>query len=87
MFELNEDGTITRLVSYEDEQKWLIKRGKELAKEAGIKEGRREGLKEGIKENQINTAKKLLLRGMEIKEVNEITNLKEEEIIKIQTEL
>ncbi len=79
MFELNEDGTITRLVSYEDEQKWLIKRGKELAKEAGIKEG--------IKENQMNTAKKLLLRGMEIKEVSEITNLKEEEIIKIQKEL
>ena len=75
VFELNEDGTITRLVSYEDEQKWLIKRGKELAK------------KEGIKETQIKAAKKLLSKGMDIKEISEILNLKEEEIIKIQEEL
>ena len=46
-----------------------------------------EGIKEGIKETQINTAKKLLSRGMKIKEISEITDLKEEEIIKIQNEL
>ena len=87
VFELNEDGTITRLVSYEDEQKWLIKRGKELAKQAGIKEGKEVGIKEGIKENQINTARELLKRDMSIHDIIEITKLSEEEIIKIQKEL
>ena len=76
MFKLNEDGTITRLVSYEDEQKWLIKRGKELAK------------KEGIKETQINTVKELLKEGsLSTKTIAKITKLSEEEIIKIQEKL
>ena len=76
VFELNEDGTITRLVSYEDEQKWLIKRGKELAKEAGIKE------------TQINTVKELLKEGtLPIETIAKVTKLSEEEIIKIQKEL
>ncbi len=84
MFKLNEDGTITRLVSYEDEQKWLIKRGKELAKKEGIQEG----IKEGIKETQINTVKELLKESsLSTKTIAKITKLSEEEIIKIQEKL
>ena len=38
----------------------------------------------GIYETKINTAKKLLSKGMSTKEISEILNLKEEEIINIQ---
>lgn len=47
-------------------------------------EARRQGLEEGIekgeKESKLKIAKKLLEKKMEIKEIAEITGLKEEEI-------
>ena len=79
VLELNDDEDVIRQIELERDARIIVRKEKEYARE--------EGKEEGIKETQINTAKKLLLRGMDIKEVSEITNLKEEEIIKIQKEL
>ena len=45
--------------------------------------GKKEGIKEGKKENQIEIAKKMLAKQMDIKEIAEITELTEEDIKKL----
>lgn len=87
VLELNDDEDVIRQIELERDARIIVRKEKEYAREEGLREGKEEGRKEGIKETQINTAKKLLLRGIEIKEIKEITNLKEEEIINIQKEL
>ena len=48
--------------------------------------GREEGKKEGEKQKQIEIAKKLLQRNMNIEDIKEITGLTEEEISKLKQE-
>ena len=54
------------------------------AKEEGIKEGKKEGLKEGLlkgkKEANMETARKLLKKGMGIKDIIDITGITEKQI-------
>lgn len=54
--------------------------GREKGLEEGREEGKKEGKKEGAKEKQIEIAKKLLSKGMSIKEIQEIVELTKEEI-------
>jgi len=49
----------------------------------GIQEGIQKGRIEGMKEKAIKVARKLLMKGMSIEEVAELTELPEEEIIKL----
>ena len=51
--------------------------------EQGIEQGKKEGIKEGIKENQVETARKMLLKNIPIETIKEITELSEEEIKKL----
>ena len=62
-------------------------KGLEKGIQEGLEKGIQEGLEKGIYETKINTAKKLLSKGMSTKEISEILNLKEEEIINIQKEM
>lgn len=48
-----------------------------------IQEGIQKGRIEGMKEKAIKVARKLLMKGMSIEEVAELTELPEEEIIKL----
>jgi predicted transposase/invertase (TIGR01784 family) len=50
-------------------------------------EGKKEGKKEGIKEEKVAVAQKMLLKGMEIPFVMEITDLSEEEVEDIKKEI
>ena len=50
------------------------------AKEEGIKEGKKEGLLKGKKEANMETARKLLKKGMEIKYIIDITGITEKQI-------
>ncbi len=54
--------------------------GREKGLKEGREEGKKEGKKEGAKEKQIEIAKKLLSKGMSIKEIQEIVELTKEEI-------
>ncbi|MCL0028112.1 hypothetical protein M1M88_00115 [Peptococcaceae bacterium] len=49
----------------------------------GIQKGIQKGRIEGMKEKAIKVARKLLMKGMSIEEVAELTELPEEEIIKL----
>jgi predicted transposase/invertase (TIGR01784 family) len=49
-------------------------------RKAALDKGLREGREEGIKQEKLNTAKKLLQKGMALSEVAEITGLSPEEI-------
>ena len=47
-------------------------------------DGHEEGLKEGKERSQIEIAKKLLLKNINIEEIADITSLSKEEILKIK---
>lgn len=53
-------------------------------KELGREEGRQEGRQEGREQEKIQTAKKLLAMGMDIKQIVVITELTEEQIEKLR---
>ncbi|MCL0106647.1 hypothetical protein M1N78_02955, partial [Peptococcaceae bacterium] len=55
----------------------------EKAKKAVFQKGVQEGIQEGIQKGKLEVAKKLIARGMEVKEVAEIAELPEEEIKKL----
>ena len=58
--------------------------GKSIGKKEGLEQGIKEGLEQGIKQNKISIAKKLLKKGMSVKEISEIIELSKEEIEKIK---
>lgn len=55
--------------------------------EEGRQEGRKEGRKEGRQEEKESTARRLLIRGLSVSEVVEITELEEELVLEIQQKL
>ncbi len=57
-----------------------IKEGKEEGLKEGLEAGKKEGLQVGKKEEKLETAKKMLEKGIDIKTIAEITGLTEEEI-------
>lgn len=65
-----------------------LKQGKEeglkQGKGEGLKQGKEEGLKQGEKEEKIRTTKKLIEKNMPIEQIEEITGLTKEEILKIK---
>ena len=71
------------------EQEWSLEKAYqqelENREKIGIEKGLKQGFEEGLK--QISTVKKLLERGMSIKDIAEIEEITEEEVIKIQEEL
>ncbi len=98
VFRYNEDGTITRMISIEEENKLMQEARERIAKEKGErrgisigkKEGKEEGIligkKEGIKEGTRIIIKNLL-KYMEVEEIHRITNVPIEEIEAIKKEL
>ena len=82
--------TIAQAQSYEDSLKHYrdLKNSLDTAREEGFTEGEERGKKvgllegkiEGIKEGKIDVAKKLLKRGLPIKDISELTGLTENEI-------
>jgi predicted transposase/invertase (TIGR01784 family) len=51
------------------------------------KEAREEGHKEGVKERNIEIAKKMIIKGLKLKDIIEFTSLTKEEIEKIKEEI
>jgi hypothetical protein len=72
--------------SYEEHLKWLRMELSTLKKhkEEGRAEGRLEGRAEGMLEEKIAIAKKMLIKGRDIEEIAELTNLTKEEISKLK---
>ena len=62
-----------------------LKKGIKEGKKEGKKEGIKEGKKEGIEEATNIMCKKLIIKGMKISDISEITNLSEKEIRKVAT--
>jgi hypothetical protein len=62
----------------------LINRGIEKGIEKGREEGIGKGIERGAMEERVRTAKKMLAKGMSLKEIMEITELSPEEIRNIQ---
>ena len=57
---------------------------REEGMEKGIKKGKKEGISQGKKEKTIEIAKKLLMKNIDIKDIEEITGLTKEEIEKLR---
>lgn len=87
VFRYNEDGTITRMISIEEENKLMQEARERIAREKGERRGISIGKKEGIKEGEARGIHKIiknLLKYMEVEEIHRITNVSIEEIEKIK---
>ena len=58
--------------------------GVEKGIKQGIEKGREEGIEQGAYNNKLETAKKLLLKGMSPAEISEITGLQIEKIMELK---
>ena len=63
------------------------KKGEEIGIEKGKKEGREEGLKEGERKGKIEIAKQMLVKGMDIQTIQELTGLSRQWIGRIKSEI
>lgn len=81
---LSDDEILQGIYVKEEMESWMKKVDLKYAKEEGIKEGKKEGLKEGLlkgkKEANMETAIKLLKKGMEIKDITDITGITKKQI-------
>lgn len=81
---LSDDEILQGIYVKEEMESWMKKVDLKYAKEEGIKEGKKEGLKEGLlkgkKEANMETAIKLLKKGMEIKDIIDITGITKKQI-------
>jgi predicted transposase/invertase (TIGR01784 family) len=59
-------------------------KGRQEGKEEGIKEGKEEGIKEGAKNKAIEMAKKMLIKGISLEEISELTDLAIKDIEKLK---
>ena len=87
VFRYNEDGTITRMISIEEENKLMQEARERIAREKGERKGISIGKKEGIKEGEARGIHKIiknLLKYMEVEEIHRITNVSIEEIEEIK---
>ena len=74
------------LISRDDTLRWLALRSEitRMDNEQLLHEAKRDGTKEGIKQGKIEIAKKLLVKGLSLEEIVEITGLTKEEIKNIK---
>lgn len=81
---LSDDEILQGIYVKEEMDSWMKKVDLKYAKGEGIKEGKKEGLKEGLlkgkKEANMETARKLLKKGMEIKDIIDITGITKKQI-------
>ena len=80
MYIINKDGSVTRTISYEEDQKKLFKTRLNLAQE----HGEEKGLKKGEEKNKKETAFKMLELGLSLDTIQKCTSLSEKEIQKLQ---
>jgi len=52
-----------------------LKEGREEGREQGIEQGREQGIEQGIEQEKLETARKLLAKGMSVENILEVTNL------------
>ena len=61
-----------------------LKKGMKKGMKQGIKQGIEQGIQEGINQTKIELAKKMIVKGMPISEISEITGLQASEIEKLR---
>ncbi len=77
---LTGDAEVRRMAELREKWEMDYVSGMNYAEKKGREEGIKEGIKKGEKEKQIEIARKLLKKKMDIKEIAEITGLTEKEI-------
>ena len=83
---LTGDEAVRRLAELREKWEMDYVSGMSLAEERGMEKGIKQGKKEGMKEGVRKIAKKLLEKGVTISEIQEITGLEIEEILKVKNE-
>ena len=61
-----------------------MKKGIEKGREEGIEQGREEGIEQGAYNTKLETAKKLLLKGMSLVEISEVIGLPLETVMELK---
>ncbi len=98
MLDASDDLTVDKLVKADREYRFgkedLIMTAGEQLREEGRQEVRQEGMKlrekgrqEGMKEKAIRTARKMLMKGMKVDDVVELTELPEDEVLKLTVKI
>ena len=77
---LNEQETFQSAMTYEEDQKLILNTEKKISFEEGVSQG----ILKGEKEKQIEIAKAMLLKNIDIKTISECTSLTQEEINKLE---
>jgi predicted transposase/invertase (TIGR01784 family) len=65
----------------------LMEKKFEAGVEKGIKQGREEGIAQGAYNTKLETAKKLLLKGMSPAEISEVTGLPLDTVLELKDQL
>ena len=81
---VNEDPRFIEYMTYEEDQKKIMKSKISEATQAGYNEGISQGYEQGIEQGIIQTAKRMLNKGITMELISEITGLSIEEIAKIK---
>ena len=84
---LSEDERMQRIADLREkailDEKAIYAKGLDDGIKAGIEKGVEKGVEEGKKKEKLEIAKKLRIKGIDIKEIEEITGLTQEEIEKM----
>ena len=84
VIKMNKDPEFIEFMSEEEEmeklQNTLMNNAREEGYDSGVEQGLEQGLEQGSKEKQIEIAKNMLNKGIDINLISEVTNLSEEEI-------
>ena len=85
--DLNNQETFRSFMSYEEDQELIQNTEKAMAYEDGISQGISQGIEQGSQKKQIEIAKNMLAKKMDISTVSELTGLDADTLKKLSNEM
>ena len=85
--DLNNQETFRSFMSYEEDQELIQNTEKAMAYEDGISQGISQGIEQGSQKKQIEIAKNMLAKKMDISTVSELTGLDADTLEKLSKEI
>ena len=85
--DLNNQETFRSFMSYEEDQELIQNTEKAMAYEDGISQGIEQGISQGIEQRNVEIAKNMLAKKMDISTVSELTGLDADTLKKLSNEM
>ena len=85
--DLNNQETFRSFMSYEEDQELIQNTEKAMAYEDGISQGIEQGISQGVEQRNVEIAKNMLAKKMDISTVSELTGLDADTLEKLSKEI